>query len=324
MGVFLERIKEEMVEVIRYSPHKKQEWNLFIDNSKNGTFLFNRNFMDYHSDRFVDFSLMIYRKGKLISCLPANVVGNEIYSHQGLTYGGFIFDSKMRLAIAEDILESVINFYKEQNIDTIYIKQIPSIYHKEPSNEMDYWLWRKGANVYRKDTTFSVDLSKELRFSKRKFRYSKKAINSGLVINEDSSFSDFWLNVLEPNLLSKYNVKPVHSVSEIELLRDKFPEKIKQFNVYDESDIVAGVTIFEKEAVIHAQYISATSKGTKDGALDFLFKYLIEKYSEDGYHYFDFGISNENDGKILNSSLAEYKEGFGSDVFIHEFYKLTL
>lgn len=313
-----------MIEIKRYNPEKEQEWNTFIKKSKNGTFLFDRGFMDYHSDRFEDFSLMIYRKGKLISCLPANVVGNEIHSHQGLTYGGFIFNDKMRLAVAEDVLDAVLSFYKEGGIKALFIKQTPSIYHKEPSNEMDYWLWQKGADIYRKDTTFSVDLSKELQFSKRKIRYSKKAINSGLKINEDGSFSNFWINVLEPNLLSKYNVKPVHSVSEIELLRDKFPEKIKQFSVYDERGIVAGVTIFENGATIHAQYISATSNGTKDGALDFLFKYLIEKYKEDGFHYFDFGISNENNGKMLNSSLAEYKEGFGSDIFIHEFYKLTL
>ena len=52
-----------MFEIIRYTPDKANEWNKFIAKSKNGTFLFDRNYMDYHSDRFHDYSLLFYREG---------------------------------------------------------------------------------------------------------------------------------------------------------------------------------------------------------------------------------------------------------------------
>ena len=54
-----------MFEIRRYTADRADEWNLFVAASKNGTFLFDRRFMDYHSDRFRDHSLMVYRDGRL-------------------------------------------------------------------------------------------------------------------------------------------------------------------------------------------------------------------------------------------------------------------
>ena len=313
------------VDVKKYTLDEKDEWNSFIQKSKNGTFLLNRNFIEYHQDRFEDYSLMIYYKGKLISCFPANISnGIEIHSHQGLTYGGFVFDDKIRIAQAEEILNKVKEFYKKQGIKKIFLKQIPVIYHRKSSNEMDYWLWRKGAEIYRRDTTFTVDLRRELWFSKRKIRYYKKAVQHGIVIKRDDEFEPFWNDVLIPNLTKKHEVQPTHTLNEISLLKNNFHENIKQVNAYFENLIIAGTTLFECNGVVHAQYIASTEKGRKAGALDYLFISLIEYYKKKGYNYFDFGISNEKEGKYLNYSLAEYKEGFGAKVFIHDFYRLKL
>ena len=46
--------------------------------------------MEYHSGRFKDYSLMVYSdKGKLLTILPANYRNDRLYSHEGLTFGGF-------------------------------------------------------------------------------------------------------------------------------------------------------------------------------------------------------------------------------------------
>ena len=60
-----------MFEIIRYTPDKADEWNQFIAKSKNGTFLFDRHYMDYHRDRFEDHSLMFYLEGALYALMPA-------------------------------------------------------------------------------------------------------------------------------------------------------------------------------------------------------------------------------------------------------------
>jgi len=44
-----------MIEVIKYTSDKNEEWNEFIQKSKNGTFLFYRDFIEYHQDRFESF-----------------------------------------------------------------------------------------------------------------------------------------------------------------------------------------------------------------------------------------------------------------------------
>src|SRR5690606_41235897 len=59
------------------------QWNEFISAAKNSVFLFNRNYMDYHQDRFNDHSLLISKSGKLVAVLPAHEKEKEIFSHAG-------------------------------------------------------------------------------------------------------------------------------------------------------------------------------------------------------------------------------------------------
>ena len=66
-----------MVLIETYKDNYKADWNNFVDSSKNSTFLFNRDFMDYHSDRFEDFSLMVYEKSELIALLPLNIIEDK-------------------------------------------------------------------------------------------------------------------------------------------------------------------------------------------------------------------------------------------------------
>ena len=103
-----------MIEIQQYKPDCIQVWNQYVHNSKNGTFLFDRNYMDYHSERFQDFSLMIYRNSKLYCLLPANKVDNILYSHQGLTYGGFIINSKVTVSDLIEVLDAVNYYLKEK------------------------------------------------------------------------------------------------------------------------------------------------------------------------------------------------------------------
>ena len=90
-------------EIIKYSKEHFDIWNNFVAKSKNGTFLFHRDFMDYHQDRFDDYSLLIFKKEKLIAIFPANKIDKILYSHQGLSYGGLVFKKNTKF---EEELES--------------------------------------------------------------------------------------------------------------------------------------------------------------------------------------------------------------------------
>lgn len=103
-----------MITIKRYtSTTDRERWNQFVAQSKQATFLLDRSYMDYHSDRFHDHSLMIFRNDKLYALLPANENGDTFYSHQGLTYAGLITNEK---ASAEDVCQVfvAINEYLKQ------------------------------------------------------------------------------------------------------------------------------------------------------------------------------------------------------------------
>jgi hypothetical protein len=307
--------------VKRYQESDSLHWNAFIGQAKNATFLFHRDFMDYHKDRFEDFSLMIYKNEKVVAVLPANKVGNVVYSHQGLSYGGLVYGEKLKLASVVLVFKAVLFYLNENKITKIQLKTIPSIYHNKPSEELNYALFLAEAQLIRRDTLAVIDLSQPFHFSKIRKRGIQKGISNGLIIKEETDFEPYWNQVLIPNLESKYNAEPVHSLDEMQFLKKYFKKNIRQFNVYHNGEIVAGTTIFESENVAHCQYISKYEKAEKLGSLDFLYDRLINSVFADKA-YFDFGISNENQGRTLNKGLSYWKESFGASTIAHDFYEV--
>ncbi|MFE3848881.1 GNAT family N-acetyltransferase [Flavobacterium sp. LB3P45] len=307
--------------VKKYQESDYETWNVFVGQAKNATFLFHRDFMEYHKDRFEDYSLMVFDNEKLIAILPANKVGNELFSHQGLTYGGLVYNDRSKLATIITTFRAVLLFLKDIKIEKLHLKTIPSIYHNKPAEEIQYALFLAEAKLVRRDSLSVIDLSQKYDFSKSRNRGIQKGKACGLVIKEETDFESFWNEVLIPNLDERHSAKPVHSIAEMNLLKSLFPKNIRQFNVYYNDKIVAGTTVFESEIVAHCQYISKYEKEDNLGSLDFLYHFLITKAFANK-RFFDFGISNEAQGKKLNDGLSYWKESFGASTIIHDFYEV--
>lgn len=277
--------------------------------------------MDYHSDRFLDYSLLVYKEEKLVAVLPANISNSEVHSHQGLSYGGLVLDKPITFEETFLIFKSLLIYLKTEGIPVLKIKLLPKIYHQLPSDEIDYLLFLVQASLTRRDITSCVFNETPIKItSSNRLRGIKKGFKNELQVREEINFKPFWEKVLEPNLKQVHDQKPVHSLEEIMLLQSLFPENIKQFNVYKNNEIVAGATIFETSAVAHAQYISANEEGRQTGGLDFLFNHLLQHFSNK--KYFDFGISNEAQGTKLNNGLLNWKETFGGRSITHDFYEI--
>lgn len=307
--------------VKRYTAEDKFLWHQFMETSKNATFLFQRDFMEYHADRFTDHSLLVLKKGKPVALLPANIADNTLYSHQGLTYGGLILHKKVKLKEVAAIFSSVLQFLNEKGIETLQIKMLPKIYNRLPADELDYLLFIASAERVRADVLSVIDNKNPLRIATNRLEGVKKAQKQGLRIVEENDFKGFWEKILTPNLALRHQALPVHSLGEITDLASKFPINIVQFNVYKDNEIVGGATIFETEAVAHVQYISANADKQQLGTLDFLFEYLITERFRNK-RYFDFGTSNENHGKNINEGLLYWKECFGARSIVQSFYEV--
>lgn len=311
------------MEIRRYRREDKELWNSFVSKARNATFLFDRNYMDYHADRFDDNSFMFYHKGKLKAVLPANVAGDTLYSHQGLTYGGLLLDKK---ATVEDVLEcfdSLNSWLRENGISKVVYKALPWIYQQYPSEEDLYALtWKCKAQLISRNIASTIVIDNKLKFAESRKSGIRKAFSLNIEVGESNDVDGFW-HVLEDNLGNRYNAKPVHTASEMKLLMSRFPNNIKLYVAKMNGEIVGGTLIYVTSQVVHTQYISASVEGKKHGALDLLFDYIINKVYAN-CRYFDFGKSTEQGGAYLNEPLIFQKEGFGGRGVCYDWYQWEL
>ena len=311
-----------MVEIKLYTPELHDAWNRFVAACKNSTFLHNRDYMDYHSNRFLDCSLVAYSKGKIIAVLPANRVNNTLYSHQGLTYGGWLIPTK-HFTIIEmlEIFDEMKKFLTSIGINELIYKVVPHIYHSYPAEEDLYGFFLHKGTILETNVSTTIPLDNPFHFNNNYKNLANYAGKSGIEIIESNDYVGFW-DILGSLLKEKYDVSPVHSLEEIKLLQSRFPKNIRLFTAVKNGQILAGSVIFDTGVVAHAQYIASTPEGRETGALPLLFKHLIDKEFKQN-KYFDFGISNEEHGNYLNEGLVMQKCRMGGRAIVHNIYKLV-
>jgi hypothetical protein len=312
----------EMLELIRYKKDIKAVWDELVRVSRNGTFLFYRDYMDYHSDRFQDASFLVYKKNKVIAAIPGNVKDNTFYSHQGLTYGGILMSRDVTVKEVLEIFTLLNNELKENGISEVIYKPIPLHYHKIPSQEDVYALFllkavRTGCNI---SSVIRYETRPELTESRKSGL--RKSNTANICIKESENFRDFW-KILEDNLMTSHNAKPVHSLAEMLDLKRLFPQNIKLYIAMLKDVPVGGAVIYISDTVARVQYLSANETGKKTGALDLLFHQLL---SEIFRHvlWFDFGTSNDMMGTVLKENLVFQKEGFGGRGIVYETYAYNI
>jgi hypothetical protein len=305
----------------RYRAEDAPAWNALNAQAANGHFLFDRGFMDYHADRFEDASLMVEADGAAIALLPLNRVGDEAWSHQGLTFGGLIHGGLGTRAAMEALDACVARLATDGVIALIY-KALPWIYPRAPAQEDLYWLFRRDAQLIRRDVSAAIDHRARGKVSSRRDRGARKARKAGLTFRRSTDWPGFW-RLLEEVLAERHGAAPVHSLAEIERLAGRFPEQIALHVAADADDLHAGVVMFCSAQVAHAQYIAASEAGRGTGALDGLFEHLIALHAP-AHRFFDFGISNTDQGRVLNEGLMRQKEEFGASAVVHDVYRVAV
>ena len=312
-----------MYEIVRYTADKAQDWNRFVGLSKNGTFLFDRRYMDYHSDRFSDCSLLFYRNGELYALLPANQENDVLWSHRGLTYGGFVVNEKSTAARMQQLFRALNDYLRGEGFKKVVYKPVPHIFHRIPSEEDIYSLFSVcDARLIDRSLSSAIDMAQPLKWHRDRRYGANKAFANGVIIQESNDWAGFW-QVLSNNLMQKYGANPVHTLAEITLLHGRFPQHIRLFTAVKEGRLLGGTVLYLTATVVHTQYISASEEGKHLHAIDALFDYLLHD-GEWHQRYFDFGTSNEVDGRILVEPLIYQKEGFGGRGICYDWYEWTL
>jgi hypothetical protein len=298
-------------------------WNEFVDRAKNATFLFNRDYMDYHSNRFTDASLMVFQGQAVVCLLPANRLDDKTAcSHAGLTYGGFVLRRSETLCGALNAMRACLAYLEANGTEVLQLKRQPRFYCPLPDDEVDYAMFLLEAKLAGRDCAPVIDQSARLPVRKGKKHAARLARRAGCLLQESSDFDTYWRELLEPRLAAKYGIKPVHTSEEIRRLAAAFPRNIRLFIASTSGRLQAGVVVFETPTVAHLQYSALAMRETGSGALDYLTEWLIGTVYA-GKAFFDFGICNEDHGRWLNHGLLRSKEGFGARSLVHDFYVIN-
>jgi hypothetical protein len=310
-----------MIRIISFDDSRKCIWDKIVQNSKNGNFLHQRDFLSYHAHRFDEQSVLVLKDGKPIAVFPCNRVGEQIISHGGLTYAGLIYGADLRAAGMLEVFDKLSEHFRSLGCYTITYKAIPHIFHRYPAEEDLYGLTRAGARLIRRDISSVVQMANRLKLSRDRKNNINKGIRANLEIREGAFIDQF--HSLAVNTLRRHDAKPVHEPEDLYLLQSRFPREIKLFGAFLGNELLAGALIFDFGRTVHAQYLANSDAGKATGALDLLLSYLLDnEFSQ--RQFFSFGISTEKHGSYLNEGLVSQKEGFGARGIVHDFYQLSL
>ncbi|MBQ9577172.1 MAG: GNAT family N-acetyltransferase [Muribaculaceae bacterium] len=313
-----------MIDITRYDPSMASRWDELVRQSRNGTFLLERGYMDYHSDRFEDCSLVAMRDGKACALLPANIDGDTLWSHRGLTYGGWILPLRhFDTTVMVEIMDSAVAWMSREGIKRLVYKPIPHIYHRYPCEEDLYALFRHNASLIETNISTTIDLTCPLPFDRGNKSGANAARKAGIVTGPSDDWEGYW-QLLSSLLDQRYDTRPVHTLEEIRLLHGRFPDSIRLYTATLDGELLAGVVMYLSMPVAHCQYIGASPRGKESKALTLLFDWLIGESTRLGYRYFDFGISNEDHGRYLNEGLVRQKCRLGGRGIVYNALEVKL
>lgn len=311
-----------------YEAQSADRWDELAALCPAATFLHTRRFLAYHGDRFADASVLVEDEGRgLVGLLPAAVDpldAGRVVSHPGATFGGLLHAGALRGEGMVEALEAVARHYAARGFESFRYKAVPYIYQLAPTGDDLYALFRLGAVRYRCDLSCAIDLAARAAPSGRRKRGLKKALKAGVEVAEGACHAAALWAVLEENLRLKYGASPVHTLDEIQRLHSLFPETVSFVVALLGGEVVAGTVLFSGARVVHVQYVASGEVGHETAALDAVFEECIARAAARGARYFDFGTSNENEGRRLNASLYQFKSEFGGGGVAYESYELGL
>ena len=310
-----------------FLPDDAARWDEFCARAHGATFLHSRRYLSYHSDRFVDHSIVIEDGGEWLGVIPAArhpVEHDKVVSHPGITYGGVLHQGRLRGAQMLAALGVAAALWRAAGFSLLQYKAMPHIYQRAPAQEDLYALFRAGARRYRCDLSSCIDLQHRLPVSERRRRARAKAVRAGVQITAGNEHLGALWDVLADNLRRKHRTRPVHALEEITTLATRFPDRLRVIAALVGGKTAAGILLYLTDTVAHAQYSASSELGREVNALDLVFESAIEESRLAGKRYFDFGISTENQGHALNEGLNRFKNEFGAGGVVHEFYEWDL
>jgi len=307
-----------------------------LSENTNGEFINSLKFLEYHPEgRFIDDSIIVVDacsntiRGLMMAAQkqgePAIIV-----SHPGTTFAGPIIDRKLRIQEVQSVLDVLLTYY-EKKYEVICVKTVPMCYMKQYYGIIDYFLLKRGyvlgmsglSNVINISNIETEDDILKMFSSKRRNQVRKVIRGEKYIFEEkDNIEEEIWQN-LNSNLQCKYNAKATHTYEEIIDLRLRYSDRIKVFCTLNHLNVYGAFgLVFKFKNVFHTQYLDVNYEHVGEYPNLFLIMNLIKVALRENYKYFSFGVSTEDEGNVLNTSLYDYKAQFGGgDIILPNYIK---
>ena len=210
----------------------------------------------------------------------------------------------------ELVLAQVVRYYKMRECEQLIIKHKPLFYNKGMEGIEEYFMKTLGFRVQDHELNSIIDLGEERIFNNRKRRNIRK-FKGSIDFEALDSLADVY-SIIVSVLETRHNVRPTHTLDELQYLVNSFPDQIAIVAARLEGEIVAASIVFKYGFAWHTQYLASGELGRKHGALDAVIDYIMTQGQRNGARYLSLGSSTENGGAVLNESLLQYKREFGS------------
>ena len=321
--------------IVKYDKDYKGVWDNFVNYSRNGTVFHKQGFLEYHGDRFEDHSLMFFdKKNNLIAVFPAGKQNRDdeiiLRSHPGSSYGGVVMDNSLGVSNTKEIVDAIECYGNTNGFNSIELRTSPRVFHKYPSEEIDYILWYNGFEIAHIELSDAVMLYPKTEvevlgmFKDDTSRSISKARKAGVVVTLSNSFEDYW-RILTKNLSLRHRANPTHTLEEIKKIDCILPGAIRLYCAYYNDEVIAGTLVFCCNSnAYHTFYIAQDYEYQNLRPLNVLFHDVLLYLREEGIKYLNFGISTEYGGTAMNEGLFRFKEGFGARGVVRRYYRKEL
>ncbi|MDE6287279.1 MAG: GNAT family N-acetyltransferase, partial [Muribaculaceae bacterium] len=222
-----------------------------------------------------------------------------------------------------ELWDAMTELLRREGFRRIVYKTMPHIYHRRPAEEDRYAIFRSGGRLTRSLVSSVIDLDDPIPFDQgSRQRARKAAALPGISIGPSEDYQGFW-DVLSRLLDSRYGAGPVHSLAEIELLHGRFPDNIRLYTAVLDGELLAGVVIYVSPTALHSQYTAASPRGKELSVVPAIYSRIIDDY-KGRVRWFDFGTSNEDDGRSVNPGLLRQKCSYGARAVVYDTFTIDL
>ena len=315
------------MEIIKYQNNKHQKiWDEFVENANNGTIFHLRKFLSYHKDRnFEDASFIFYDNNKIVALFTGAKINNNLHSHPGASFGGFLYN-RISFKACKEIVALLIEYAKQNKINHITIVPPPFIYYKKYNEVMEYCLYIHNFNIieYYISSFVCLDSNPIELVHNRKKRYIKKLENE-VTIKESNDLESFYPILIDNK--ARHNATPTHSLAELKILMKTFPEKIKLLLSYKDNQVIGGALIFitnKTSCILFYNMIDYEYQNLQVSSLQ-IYESLKWAYAHK-LQFLDIGVSQlyKKNKIVPHDSLINFKEQFGAESMIRKVMELKL